>query len=262
MIAKDQMDNFDNIVFQNKNKSYGAYALRKRYKKNVTIGLLISVVCFMSVAVYAYIWSLSLSNEMADSEYQQMVADYEAYAMLKNVDSLMPKALPKKEIVKAKDDNFKVVDTLKPEIDTLRVLKLSDIPKDSLNNDSLAAGDSSHAGSANGSGNGNLWVKVGTLPTPPCGFAGIKKFQALYTQYPDEAKKKKIQGDVEVEIFVRKDGSIDKVSISKSVDPFLDKEALRVTNAFIKAYPKWTPGKRNSTPVDFLTYLKFKFRLY
>jgi len=256
------MDNFDKIIFQNKNKSYGAYFLRKRYNKNISIGLVIAVFSFLMVSVYAYVKSISISTEIADTDFQQMLSEYEEYAMLKNVDSFMVRTPPKKLITKKSDDSYEVVDTLKTEVDTIRELKLTTEIKDTLNNDSLASLNSSQNGSANGNGSGDLWIKVGTLPTPPCGFDGIKKFQGLYTVYPEEAKKKKTQGDVEIEIFVRKDGTVDKISLSKSVDPLLDKEALRVTNLFIKAYPKWKPGKRNGTAVDFLTYLKFKFRMF
>lgn len=255
------MDRFDNIVFKNKNRAYGAYHLRQRYYKNLSIGLIISVISFIAVALFSFIESMSNANRIADDYFHQMVADYEQYAMLKDVDTLMIMSPPKKLVSKKDDQSFKVVDSLKHQADTLRKMKLPDQKRDDVN-DSLASSDSSRAGSLNGSGGNTMWVKVGTLPTPPCGFTGLKRFQSMYTTYPEDAKKNKIQGDVEVELYVRKEGNVEKVSISKSVNPQLDKEALRVTNMFIKAYPKWSPGRRNGSPVDFLTYLKFKFRLY
>lgn len=63
-----------------------------------------------------------------------------------------------------------------------------------------------------------------------------------------------IQGRVIVQIIIEKDGSISDVKISRSVDPSLDREALRV----VKAMPKWNPGKLNGIPVR----VKTKFLLY
>jgi periplasmic protein TonB len=42
-----------------------------------------------------------------------------------------------------------------------------------------------------------------------------------------------------VKFVVDKDGRITDVEITRSVDPSLDKEAMRI----VKAMPKWKPGK-------------------
>ncbi len=254
------MENFDKIIFQDKNRSYGAYDLRKRYFKHVTIGLSISVLCFVTIAMYFYVLSLRNANSQANDDYQQMVADYEQYAMLKDVDSLVVQSAPKKLVSKQDNLNYKVVDSLKKDKDTLRVLKVPDQSNDSLNN-GIATSDTSREGSDNGVGNSTLWVRVGQLPKPPCGLDGLTKFQIKNTRYPVEAYGNKIQGEVSVEVYVKKEGTIDKISISKSVNPYLDKEALRVTALFIKTYPKWIPGKRNGKAVNFLTYIKYTFQM-
>ena len=255
------MDPFDKIIFQDKNKSYGAFELRKRYFRHVSIGLLISVICFVTLSLYLYVKYISDLNGKANDDYQQMISDYDQYSMLKDADSLVMQSPPKKLISKEDNINYKVVDSLKKDKDTIRVLKVPDQSNDSTRNGSAATSDTSREGSDNGEGNSNLWVRVGQLPRPPCGLDGLTKFQIKNTKYPPEAYNNKIQGEVAVEVYVKKEGNIDRISISKSVNIFLDKEALRVTNLFIKTYPKWFPGKRNGKAVNFLTYIKYTFHL-
>ena len=57
--------------------------------------------------------------------------------------------------------------------------------------------------------------------------------------------------------IIEKDGSISDVKISRSVDPSLDREALRV----VKAMPKWTPAKLKGKPVRTKCSIPIVFRL-
>lgn len=60
-----------------------------------------------------------------------------------------------------------------------------------------------------------------------------------------------------VKFVVDKDGSIIEPRVFRSVDPALDKEAIRV----IKAMPKWKPGKRDGEPVRVEYTMPVNFRL-
>ena len=75
--------------------------------------------------------------------------------------------------------------------------------------------------------------------------------------YPQEAYTKEIQGRVVVAFIVETDGSISDAEVVRSVDPQLDKEALRVVNAM----PKWTPGLQNGKAVRVKYNLPVTFRL-
>jgi len=54
-----------------------------------------------------------------------------------------------------------------------------------------------------------------------------------------------VQGKVSVKFVIEKDGSIADPVVVRAVDPYLDKEALRV----VKSMPKWKPGKQRGKPV-------------
>ena len=63
--------------------------------------------------------------------------------------------------------------------------------------------------------------------------------------YPEIAKETGIQGRVMVAFTINTDGSVSNVRVTRSLDPALDKEAIRV----VSSSPKWTPGKQRDRPV-------------
>ena len=65
-------------------------------------------------------------------------------------------------------------------------------------------------------------------------------------RYPDEAVKNKIEGRVILRFVIKSDGSIDDITVVKSLDPACDQEAIRV----VKMMPNWIPGKQDGNPVD------------
>ena len=90
------------------------------------------------------------------------------------------------------------------------------------------------------------------------GDAGIREYIRANTSYPERAKIKGIQGKVIVRFAVGKDGSIDKVSILKGVDPDLDKEAIRVVSS-LPAFEK--PAMKDGKEVAVWYVLPITFGL-
>lgn len=77
-----------------------------------------------------------------------------------------------------------------------------------------------------------------TMPAFPGGEDSLKAFLIRNLRYPEAAKMKGLQGTVLVTFVVEKDGRISNIAIQQSVDPELDKEALRL----VLMMPKWLPG--------------------
>ena len=94
-------------------------------------------------------------------------------------------------------------------------------------------------------------------PTFPGGEAAMYKWLNENIIYPAAAAEEGISGRVIVEFVVDKDGSITKVRVLRQRHPALDKEALRV----IKAMPKWIPGRNNGQPVKVTYTLPVTFKL-
>lgn len=98
---------------------------------------------------------------------------------------------------------------------------------------------------------------VEQMPSFPGGMGAMMQYLSSNIKYPKEAEKKGIQGRVLLSFIVQTDGSITDVRISKSVDPSLDKEAIRV----VKNMPKWIPGRQNGEPVRVKYTFPVTFRL-
>ena len=87
---------------------------------------------------------------------------------------------------------------------------------------------------------------VEEMPQFPGGELALREYIAKRIIYPKIALEKGIQGTVFVSFIINKKGNVTNAHISKSVDPILDKEALRVVNSL----PKWKPGKQRGKAVD------------
>ncbi len=94
-------------------------------------------------------------------------------------------------------------------------------------------------------------------PSFPGGEEARAKFMQANIKYPEEAKKKGIQGTVYVSFIVKADGSVTNVKIQKGVGGGCDEESVRVVNLM----PKWNPGLMKGKPVDVAFTLPIKFLL-
>lgn len=92
---------------------------------------------------------------------------------------------------------------------------------------------------------------------PNGGQAGLMQYLAKNIKYPPIAQENGTQGRVTCQFVVNKDGSIVDVKVMRGVDPYLDKEAVRV----ISAMPKWKPGMQRGKPVRVKYTVPVMFRL-
>ena len=98
---------------------------------------------------------------------------------------------------------------------------------------------------------------VEQMPSFKGGDAALMEWLSKNIKYPVVAEENGIQGRVVATFVVERDGSITDVKIVKSVDPSLDKEAVRV----LKNMPKWIPGKQNGQAVRVKYTVPVTFRL-
>lgn len=98
---------------------------------------------------------------------------------------------------------------------------------------------------------------VEQMPSFPGGISGLRTYLNQNIRYPAEAQENCVQGRVIVRFVVEKDGHISDVTVLRSVDPSLDKEAVRV----IRNMPRWTPGKQGGEPVRVRYNVPVSFRL-
>lgn len=89
------------------------------------------------------------------------------------------------------------------------------------------------------------------------GKEAMSKFIYSKMQYPQDAKAKGIQGDVQLNFFVDVDGTLLNITVVKGVCESIDAEALRV----VKTMPKWLPGKNGSVNILMKSSLIIGFHL-
>ena len=102
-----------------------------------------------------------------------------------------------------------------------------------------------------------LYDRAEVAPQFPGGTAALSQYLSRNVNYPPVAIETGVQGRVLVRFVVEKDGSISSASVARSVDPALDKEALRV----VRSMPRWKPGTQGGKPVRVKHTLPIDFQL-
>ena len=102
-----------------------------------------------------------------------------------------------------------------------------------------------------------IFQVVEEMPEFPGGMSECMKFLGKNIKYPTISQENGVQGRVIVQFVVNRDGSIVDPVVVRGVDPYLDKEALRV----IQMMPKWKPGKQRGKAVRVKYTVPVMFRL-
>lgn len=104
---------------------------------------------------------------------------------------------------------------------------------------------------------GKVFDVVEQQPSFPGGMRALNRWLCDNIKYPPEAVESRIEGRVTVQFVVERDGSISDAKVMKSVEPSLDKEAIRVVGKM----PKWIPGKQDGQAVRVKFFVPVTFRL-
>ena len=98
---------------------------------------------------------------------------------------------------------------------------------------------------------------VEDLPQFPGGAVEFMKWLTKNLQYPAVARSRKTQGKVVAVFYIEKDGSVTNISVTQSLSPECDREALRG----LRKMPKWQPGIRNDQPCRTKVSIPIVFKL-
>ena len=263
------------MVFEGRNKEYGAYRLRKNAGKRNLYSLItifiaalaiwggISLVKFVesrtktvaqtSVAVLS---ALNQPKKKAEVKQQQKVKLEQPEKVVERVKSSVKFTAP---VIK-KDDEVKPEDELKTQ-DELMNTKTAIGALDVKGNDD-ANGEVLKIKEAVAQPEPKPEVEkvfdvVEQMPSFPGGPSALMEWLSNNVKYPVVAQENGVQGRVVVSFVVERDGSITDVKVVRGVDPSLDKEASRV----VKAMPRWIPGKQNGSAVRVKYNVPVAFRL-
>ena len=241
------------IVFEGKNKAYGAYDLRKSNTKTTVRALIIGAVLFSVLVAAPLIMSL-----LPDSSGDDDSLDTKIVTMKLPPKKEEPKKdLPPPPPPPPKVDQVKFVKPVvaKAEEVTEEPPKITEIKDKKLGNETIK-GDPDAELTVEPVGNGPAAVVeednsiyntagIEVKPDFPGGMEKFYKFVGNNYQTPEEDG---LKGKVYVTFVVEKDGSLTDIKVIRDIGYGTGKEAIRV----LKKCPKWTPGEQNGKPVRVL----------
>lgn len=97
-----------------------------------------------------------------------------------------------------------------------------------------------------------------SIPEYPGGNYPLKEYLQSNLEYPKKEKLSGIEGSVDVDYYINTDGSIEDISIAKSVSPGLDQEALRL----VSNMPNWKPAIQDGNVIRVKYRLTITFKLF
>ena len=255
-----------NLVFKNRNQSYGAYALRMHSDRNTLRALFIAIPLFIMLfagpMIYKHLNPVQVDVVKSDRIMEVIELPVPLVEKIKPEEKQeMPKAEPIKEKVKMVALPTKpivVEDAVQidpPTIEDIQKAVIGPVKQDGLENRLIAApsiGNGDGVVGGNGTGDGtatdNEIYNVTGIEVYPEFVGGMKewtKFIQRNLRYPQMAMDEGKQGKVYISFVVEKDGSVTNVTVIRGIGYGCDEEALRV----ISKSPKWKPGKQNGQNV-------------
>lgn len=265
------------MVFDGKNKTYGAYQLRKGTSGRNIKSLIILVIAAALVGGFLA-WKV-----IEQKQAEQQAAYMEAMELSKlqkdakkneKKEVIKPKIEPKKEIPVARQTQkftapiIKKDELVKEENQVKQMDKLDD---------KVAVGAENHDGTKDRNieavrndiavntpppapkeeVTNKVFDVVEVMPSYPGGQGALMSYLYAHVKYPVVAQENGVQGRVTVSFVVERDGSITDVHVVRSVDPSLDREAARV----VSSMPNWQPGKQNGSAVRVKFNVPVQFKL-
>ncbi len=247
---------FDDIVFEVRNKEYGAYRLRKRYNRTVLVAMLVGIIILSTAIITPYINAKSIGNRKAKAELQVEIK-LENLDAPENVAPPPPPPPPPADVIQqAKYVPPVVVDSIKPE-ETSQLMTADEANVEVKNEEVVEVVAEVKEEVQEAEPEEVPFVVVEEMPMYPGGDVELLKYIGEHTNYPEVAKENNIQGRVIVRFCVTAKGGVSQVSILKGVDPELDAEAIRVVNTL----PAFKPGKQGGKPVPVWYMVPITFTL-
>ncbi|WP_418551155.1 energy transducer TonB [Prevotella sp.] len=261
------------LVFEGKNQAYGAYKLRKGTSKrnlwSIIIVLIAAVAIFSAIAIKNVIEAnqkvavttaveLSKIDKTPKVEKKKVTPKIEQPKVVEKVKSSIKFTAPviKKDSEVKPEEEMKTQEDLQKTKTTIGAFNV--VGNDEIDGEVLKAKEEiAQPEPPKNEEENKVFDVVEEQPSFPGGQGALMAWLNDNIKYPVVAAENGIQGKVIVQFVVGKNGSISNVKVLRSVDPSLDKEAVRV----VSNMPNWTPGKQNGASVNVRFTLPVTFRL-
>lgn len=267
------------IVFEGKNKEFGAYELRKesdaRHNKAMIVVVIIIAIAFILPLIVNTV--LPKADERPEDVTEQTMVNLgeavedepEPEEEQQRYEEEKPEVLPEEVLNTVKVTEIAIVDddkvTAEDEVkdadelkETTTAFGQSDFDKGTDDRNVLHEHkDEIVVEEKKPVEDNKVFTAVEQMPQFPGGDGALMKYIADHLKYPPVAMENNIQGRVVIQFVVTKTGKIGEVKVARSKDPDLDKEAVRV----VKTLPDFIPGKMNGQSVNVWYTLPITFKL-
>jgi protein TonB len=253
----NELPRFDDIVFEGRNRNYGAYILRKKYRTTVLISMLAAIIVLGTLVITPYLNAKAMKDKLKHEDRIVKIS-------MENLDQpneqvVVPPAPPAPPAELVEQQRYVppvVVDSVKP--DEIRQLMTADEAQDEVKNTEVVeivpeAKEEIKEAEAEE----KPFIVVEEDPMFPGGEAELYRYISEHLNYPEVPKENNIQGKVIIKFCVTSKGGVSQVSILKGVDPEIDAEAIRV----VKTLPAFKPGKQGGIPVPVWYVMPIKFQI-
>lgn len=268
------------LVFEGKNKEFGAYELRttsvQRHNKAVLYTIIGAILLVAAALGFMTVQQMIAERNIADAgEQEEVLIDMgetdEPEPEEQKVEIKQPEVLPEEVLNTVKVTELKIVEDEKvkseDEIKTQDELKETTTAFGQKDNDkgtedrnvtrTLKEEVVVEKKEPVKEVKEEIFKSVEQMPTFPGGDAALMKYLSSHINYPTMAQENNIQGKVIVQFVVTKTGKVGEVKVVRSVDKDLDREAVRVC----KSLPNFVPGRQNGQPVSVWYTLPVTFKL-
>lgn len=261
----------DDIVFEGRNKSYGAFQLRRLYDKNMTRAMIVGGLLFLLAVSTPQI--IRLIKGFLPEKENELIMKEVTLAEPPPIDPKKPPPPPPPEVkpppikdqikfvppVVKKDEEVQEEEPPPPTVDELKDKEIATETKKGEEGGvdaSLTEPDNPPAPPVlEEPKEEEPFSYVEQMPTFPDGTEAMYKYIYDKIKYPAIARENGISGQVIVQFVVSKEGDIQKARVVRGIGGGCNEEALRVVNDM----PRWKPGKHNgrAVPVTFTLPIKF-----
>ncbi len=251
---------WDDIVFENRNKEYGAYLLRKIYSRNVLLAVVAMLVFSGLVIAGPEIAKLFRSDEVKESK-----RDLNKVVSLDQPPPIMPNTPPPPRVeVPPPVKTLKYVapkvtkeEVVEEEIPTIEEIKKVEVSTETVEGPETVVFEEPVKAAVDNGDDNQIYTVVEQQPEFPGGLEAMMKFIQKNMKYPAQARRMGTEGKVFIGFVVNSDGKIVDVNTIKGISADCDKEATRV----IGLMPPWKPGKQNGRAVRVRYVLPVNFKL-
>ncbi|MDD4922604.1 MAG: TonB family protein [Bacteroidales bacterium] len=254
------------LVFEGRNKRYGAYLNRLKSTKRHILAFVIVILSFAFMAAVPTLIEMIRFYLFQHTDTDYIVEDYKYITeSLTEVElmQLSKQFIPKPSLAQTKptitEDQVPTAEKLKlstPVIVDESLVETS-IPEDLLPDSVISKPKTKDREIFETDTDDGLYVIVEEMPAFPGGEKGLMEYIYRNLRYPYVATSNKIENCVICTFIINTDGSVTQINITQPVHPLLEKEAIRV----LKTLPKWIPAKRHGKPIRVKYTLPIIFRL-